>query len=518
SKIEKWIYTALEGNLRACGETESALITKHTVKGRCRFFSEYLATNPEAEKFFRPLMGAYAPSKLNKDAFKRDFFKYNKPIELNKVQIGVFQQALQSVINLLQEKGFKECVYVTDTTEIFDSLNLKSAVGAQYRGKKGEYIENLDVSARDELLKQSCERLFLGKKGIWNGSLKAELRPMEKIRANKTRTFTAAPIDTLLGAKVCVDDFNNQFYSLNMECPWTVGMTKFYGGWDKLMRKLPEKWVHCHADGSQFDSSLTPLLLNAVLTLRLCFMEEWFVGQEMLQNLYAEIVYTPILTPDGTICKKFRGNNSGQPSTVVDNTLMVVISVYYACHKLGWSANEIQDRLVFFANGDDIILSLPEEHLHALDTFQTSFEELGLNYDFSERTRDRSDLWFMSHQGKLVDGMYIPKLEEERVVSILEWDRSKEILHRTEAICAAMIEAWGHPELLREIRLFYLWLLHKSEFKELAAMGKTPYIAETALQKLYTDVNATDLELQRYVEVLTYDEDEGCGEDVVLQA
>nr|ALX38286.1 polyprotein [Zantedeschia mild mosaic virus] len=518
SKVEKWVYTALEGNLRACGEAESALITKHTVKGRCRFFSEYLATHAKAENFFRPLMGAYAPSKLNKDAFKRDFFKYNKPVELDKVQIGVFQQALKSVINLLEEKGFKECVYVTDTEEIFDSLNLKSAVGAQYRGKKGEYIENLDSLARDELLRQSCERLFLGKKGIWNGSLKAELRPMEKIRANKTRTFTAAPIDTLLGAKVCVDDFNNQFYSLNMECPWTVGMTKFYGGWDKLMRKLPENWVHCHADGSQFDSSLTPLLLNAVLTLRMHFMEEWFVGQEMLKNLYAEIVYTPILTPDGTICKKFRGNNSGQPSTVVDNTLMVVISVYYACHKLGWSALDVQNQLVFFANGDDIILSLPEEHVHVLDTFQSSFEELGLNYDFSERTRDRSDLWFMSHQGKLIDGMYIPKLEEERVVSILEWDRSKEILHRTEAICAAMIEAWGHPELLREIRLFYLWLLQKSEFRELAAMGKTPYIAETALQKLYTDVNATDLELQRYVEVLTYNEDDGCGEDVILQA
>nr|WIC44011.1 polyprotein [Yambean mosaic virus] len=515
---QQWVLDSVEGNLKACAQADSALVTKHVVKGKCLYFEQYLHERESAANFFKPLMGAYQPSKLNREAFKKDFFKYNKAVVLNEVDHNSFEAAVRGVILMMMEFDFGECKYVTDPEEIYTSLNLKAAVGAQYRGKKQEYLQEMDEFDKERLLYLSCERLFYGKKGLWNGSLKAELRPTEKVVANKTRTFTAAPIDTLLGAKVCVDDFNNQFYNLNLTCPWTVGMTKFYGGWDTLMRKLPDGWVYCHADGSQFDSSLTPLLLNAVLGIRKFFMEAWWVGEEMLENLYAEIVYTPILAPDGTVFKKFRGNNSGQPSTVVDNSLMVVIAVYYACHKAGWDDTDIQDRLVFFANGDDIILSMKEEDLWMLDTFAASFKELGLNYNFDERTRQREELWFMSHCAIEVDGMYIPKLEMERIVSILEWDRSKEIMHRTEAICAAMIEAWGYPELLQEIRKFYLWLLEKDEFKELAASGKAPYIAESALKRLYTNKHTTMEELAKYLEVLDLDHAIGCGETVHLQS
>ncbi|APB88036.1 polyprotein [Vanilla mosaic virus] len=512
-----WVLNSVEGNLKAVAQCESALVTKHTVKGPCRYFSEYLSTNQEAEKFFRPLMGSYAPSRLNREAFKKDFFKYAKPVELNKVDFGAFQAAVCGVETMMMETGFHECEYITDAQTIIDSLNMKAAVGAQYRGKKSEYFHNMEIYDMDRLLFQSCERLFYGRKGVWNGSLKAELRPIEKTQLNKTRTFTAAPLDTLLGAKTCVDDFNNQFYSLNLKCPWTVGMTKFYKGWDTLMRKLPDGWVYCHADGSQFDSSLTPLLINAVVDIRKFFMEEWWVGEEMLDNLYAEIIYTPILTPDGTIFKKFRGNNSGQPSTVVDNTLMVVISVYYSCIKQGWTEFDISQRIIFYANGDDIILAVQQEDETVLDTFQNSFAELGLNYDFSERTHRREDLWFMSHQAMKIGDVYIPKLEPERIVSILEWDRSKEIMHRTEAICAAMIEAWGHTDLLQEIRKFYLWLLEKDEFKTLASEGKAPYIAETALKKLYTDETAQKSELQRYWEAFNF-ETTNKFDEVTMQA
>nr|AIC83445.1 polyprotein [Bean common mosaic virus] len=515
---QQWVLESVEGNLKACAQADSALVTKHVVKGKCPYFEQYLRERSEAAAFFRPLMGAYQPSRLNKEAFKKDFFKYNKVVTLNEVCYEAFEAAFNGVITMMIEHGFSECSYVTDPEEIYSSLNLKAAVGAQYKGKKQDYLCNMDDFDKERLLYLSCERLFYGKKGLWNGSLKAELRPLEKVEANKTRTFTAAPMDTLLGAKVCVDDFNNQFYSLNLECPWTVGMTKFYGGWDTLMRKLPDGWVHCHADGSQFDSSLTPLLLNSVLGIRRFFMEDWWVGEEMLENLYAEIVYTPILAPDGTVFKKFRGNNSGQPSTVVDNTLMVVMSVYYSCHKVGWSDEDIQERLVFFANGDDIILSIQETDLWVLDTFAASFRELGLNYNFDERTKEREDLWFMSHCAIEVDGIYIPKLEPERVVSILEWDRSKEMMHRTEAICAAMIEAWGYPELLQEIRKFYLWLLERDELREIAASGGAPYIAESALKTLYTNKKTRIEELAKYLEVLDFDYEVGCGESVHLQS
>nr|NP_734347.1 NIb protein [Plum pox virus] len=515
SKTTHWLRDRLEGNLKAVGACPGQLVTKHVVKGKCTLFETYLLTHPEEHEFFRPLMGAYQKSALNKDAYVKDLMKYSKPIVVGAVDCDQFERAVDVVISMLISKGFEECNYVTDPDDIFSALNMKAAVGALYSGKKRDYFENVSDQDKESFVRASCKRLFMGKKGVWNGSLKAELRPKEKVEANKTRSFTAAPIDTLLGGKVCVDDFNNQFYSLNLHCPWSVGMTKFRGGWDKLLKALPEGWIYCDADGSQFDSSLSPYLINAVLNIRLAFMEEWDIGEQMLSNLYTEIVYTPIATPDGTIVKKFKGNNSGQPSTVVDNTLMVILAMTYSLLKLGHHPDTHDCICRYFVNGDDLVLAVHPAYESIYDELQEHFSQLGLNYTFTTKTENKEELWFMSHKGVLYDDMYIPKLEPERIVSILEWDRSNEPIHRLEAICASMVEAWGYKELLREIRKFYSWVLEQAPYNALSKDGKAPYIAETALKKLYTDTEASETEIERYLEAF-YDNINDDGESNVV--
>nr|QED45104.1 polyprotein [Leek yellow stripe virus] len=494
-----WMYNKLEGNLKAVGRTSGNLVTKHSVKGKCMLFQTYLSVQPDEAEYFTPLMGFYSKSALNKEAYIKDLSKYSGEISVGNVDCDAFERAFEKVVILMEGKGFHKCAYITNEHEILAALNMKAAVGALYSGKKRDYFVNFSDQDKYEIVKESCKRLFLGKMGVWNGSLKAELRPIEKVSANKTRSFTAAPLDTLLGGKVCVDDFNNQFYSRHFDLPWTVGMSKFRKGWDTLLRKLPDNWVYCDADGSQFDSSLSPYLINAVLKLRLHFMEEWDVGETMLKNLYTEIVYTPIATPDGTIVKKFKGNNSGQPSTVVDNSLMVVFSMYYAMEMS--TMENIHDKCVFFVNGDDLIIAVEPGSEVFLDSLQALFHQLGLNYNFNSRTRDKEKLCFMSHMGLLQNGVYIPKLDKERIVSILEWDRAQQPEHRLEAICAAMIEAWGYPDLLDRIRRFYCWILDQAPYSELSKLGKAPFISEAALRNLYTDCEATEAELARYLEL-----------------
>nr|AFO59882.1 polyprotein [Tobacco vein banding mosaic virus] len=482
---ERWVYDALHGNLKAVAASESQLVTKHVVKGECQLFQLYLNNHPEAAAFFRPLMGFYQKSKLNKVAYLKDFLKYATVIEVGVVDPETFELAVSDTVQDLKRVGFPECDYVTDESTIFQALNMKSAVGALYKGKKRHYFSAFTLEQMEQIVQDSCERLYSGKLGVWNGSIKAELRPKEKVLENKTRTFTAAPLDTLLAGKVCVDDFNNFFYSFNLKGPWSVGMSKFTRGWDTLLQKLPNGWLYCDADGSRFDSSLTPYLINAVLQIRLTFMEPWDIGEQMLKNLYAEIIYTPILAADGTIVKKFKGNNSGQPSTVVDNTLMVIITMHYALRRAGISYENFSEHCAFVANGDDLIIAVAPGSEHILDTLQGSFHELGLNYDFSSRTHNKEELCFMSHYGVPRENCLIPKLEQERIVSILEWDRATEPQHRLEAICAAMVEAWGYDELLYNIRLFYAWVLEQAPYNELARQGMAPYISENALRRLY---------------------------------
>nr|QWT83729.1 polyprotein [Pepper yellow mosaic virus] len=503
-----WMLDALQGNLQAIAYMKSQLVTKHVVKGECIMFKTYLECDTAAREFFQPKMWAYGKSLLNREAYIKDIMKYSKPIDIGVVNCDAFEEAICRVILYMRLKGFKECTFITDEEAIFSALNMKSAVGAMYGGKKKDYFASYTDADREQIVRESCLRLYRGDLGVWNGSLKAELRSKEKIAANKTRTFTAAPIDTLLGGKVCVDDFNNQFYSKNIDCCWTVGMTKFYGGWNRLLTALPDGWVYCDADGSQFDSSLTPYLINAVLSIRLAFMEDWDVGFQMLQNLYTEIIYTPISTPDGTIVKKYRGNNSGQPSTVVDNSLMVVLAMHYAFVKEGFSFEEIDMHCKFFVNGDDLLIAVSPDNASLLDNLGEHFSELGLNYDFSSRTHDKSQLWFMSHCGISVEGKFIPKLEEERIVSILQWDRAILPEHRLEAVCAAMIESWGYPQLTHEIRRFYSWLLEQAPYHELASDGKAPYISELALKKLYLNNNLESEELEAYLKMFADLDDE----------
>nr|YP_529498.1 NIb protein [Konjac mosaic virus] len=493
-----WVQDELKGNLKAIAYTPNQLVTKHVVKGKCVLFETYLSTHPESKEKFDKYMGAYAKSRLNKGAFLKDLLKYSTDINVGIVDTTCFEAAHDYLVMQLEEWGFKGCEYVTDEDAIFESLNMKAAVGALYQGKKKDYFADYNAEDKAQIIFESCERLYNGDMGIWNGSLKAELRPIEKVEQNKTRTFTAAPLDTLLAGKVCVDDFNNYFYSKHTVCPWSVGMTKFYGGWNVLLESLPENWIYCDADGSQFDSSLSPYLINSILNVRLKMMEPWDIGEQMLRNLYTEITYTPIATPDGTIVKKFKGNNSGQPSTVVDNTLMVLTAMYYSLLRSGVSLKEHKEVIHFFINGDDLIIAVKPEVQHLLDVMATHFSELGLNYDFTSRSTQKKDLWFMSHKGVEREGIYIPKLEEERIVSILEWDISTEPSHRLEAICAAMIEAWGYDWLVYEIRLFYSWVLEQYPYNQLAEQGRAPYVAETALRKLYLDRDANEEELLKY--------------------
>ncbi|ACN22475.1 polyprotein, partial [Vallota mosaic virus] len=193
------------------------------------------------------------------------------------------------------------------------------------------------------------------------------------------------------------------------------------------------------------------------------------------------------------------------PSTVVDNTLMVILTMQYALAKQDIGFQEQEDIIRYFANGDDLLIAVNgDKGIALLNTLQESFSEMGLNYDFNDRTHNKSELSFMSHQALEYDGMYIPKIKKERIVSILEWDRSVEPEHRMEAICAAMVEAWGYPELLHEIRKFYAFMLDQEPFSELNAQGRAHYISEQALKTLYMDGKVTLLDIEPYLQEIAH--------------
>ncbi|CAA88417.1 polyprotein [Brome streak mosaic virus] len=453
--------------IKYCGEgftpvarSENRLSRQHVISGQRESFIHFVEASSKWRPLITPMLGRLQPSALNREAYYKDVLKYDKPIRLGTVHEEAFQSAVINVIRILENAGFerggvKACF---DYGKIFNDLNLDAAMGALYAGKKKDYFVEATDEEIEEMFLRSAGKICANGHGVWSALLKAELRPAEKVAANKTRTFTSAPIDILFGAKAVVDDFNKQFYKRHLLGPWTVGINKFNKGWDLLARSLMRYEWFIDADGSQFDSSITPLLMNAVLTIRLYFMERDDITELMLRNLYTQIISTCMLAEDGLIVQKHRGNNSGQPSTVVDNTLCLMIAMEYARQR-AISDGHLNMQMRYVCNGDDLLINANEE---AKDVVQGKYEqyikELELNYCFDDAFQSIEGVEFMSHKFMLRNGIYIPKLARHRIVAILEWQRSAEPQAIKSAILAACVEAFGYDDLTELIREYAISL------------------------------------------------------------
>nr|WAB51702.1 polyprotein [Wheat eqlid mosaic virus]WAB51703.1 polyprotein [Wheat eqlid mosaic virus]WAB51704.1 polyprotein [Wheat eqlid mosaic virus] len=437
-------------------EAPAHLSKKHVITGKRPEFQRFLNSNAKWRSFSSPLLGKLQPSALTTEAYYKDVLKYDKPIMIGTVDEDCFAEAVVLTIQFLEGAGFVKhgCKALFDVGTIVNDLNLDAAMGALYTGKKKDYFEEASLEEIEELFVNSAAKLGNNGHGIWSALLKAELRPAAKVVAQKTRTFTSAPIDTLLGAKVVVDSFNKQFYTAHLKGPWTVGINKFNAGWNLLAESLSKYTHYIDADGSQFDSSITPLLMNAVLNIRLYFLENDEEARSMLKNLYTQIIHTCILIGDGTVVQKFRGNNSGQPGTVVDNTLCLMIAVEYARLRAEKDFGEYTEML-YVCNGDDLLINANEPECRIIqERFKDYIKELELNYTFDDVYNSIEDVEYMSHTFMKYQDMYIPKLAKHRVIAILEWQRSTEPQAIQSAITAAYVEAFGYEDLMEMIEEF----------------------------------------------------------------
>ncbi|AIE45539.1 polyprotein [Yellow oat-grass mosaic virus] len=443
-------------NFKALGYAPNHMSKRHVVTGRRPEFIRFLDTNQKWRTIVEPLSGEFQPSVLTREAYYKDMLKYNKDIMVGTVMEESFAKAVVSTIDMLRIAGFERngCKAIFSSGKIFNDLNLDAAMGALYTGKKLAYFSELTDEEIDDFYISSAAKLLGNGHGVWSGLLKAELRPKAKVSQGKTRTFTSAPVDILMGAKSVVDDFNKLFYSRHLRGPWTVGINKFNGGWNLLAGSLTKHEWYIGADGSQFDSSITPLLMNAILNIRQYFMEDDEDANTMLANLYTQIINTCILIEDGTIVQKYRGNNSGQPSTVVDNTMCLIIAMEY-CRDRVWSEHGVNMSILYVCNGDDLLINANEEDKEIIQKFFSGYmKELELNYSFDEAYKSIEDVEYMSHKFMKRENMYIPKLKRERIIAILEWQRSKEPKAIQSAIIAAYVEAFGYDDLSAMIEEF----------------------------------------------------------------
>jgi hypothetical protein len=167
---------------------------------------------------------------------------------------------------------------------------------------------------------------------IWTSSVKAEMRPIEKARANKLRTFTASPADhsTLLNM-LCLD-MNNKFYGIGKDqSGWScVGMSKYARNWHRLAIRLLRHKTGWALDGNSFDSSVFRASLEDIAKFRSECLNADQMTDLAMKRLYVSVIESLMVLTNGDVVQKLTGNPSGCVNTVVDNTLHLFRMLAYA--------------------------------------------------------------------------------------------------------------------------------------------------------------------------------------------
>lgn len=309
--------------------------------------------------------------------------------------------------------------------EIMSNCNSKSVPGMPFpfKTKKEFYSSPFFSSYLSDLEENLVDFDF---PFLWQVSQKYELRPQEKVHDRKIRTFLVAPADFCYLNNRYNLRFNEHFYSLHTSSFSCVGMSKYYGGYQFLYEQLRVNPCIFFGDFSKFDKKLSSSILLLVRSLRKqCILFPSARDVQVFDSLSNSVVNSLIVLEDGRVYQKDRGNPSGSPDTIVDNTISnYVIFLWF----LRTSSSSTQDfhsmrqRVVYRCYGDDFLYTVPSD-LAPLVNNANYFSFL-LRWGMSAEGNvsplfDWSSVSFLSHLFLPHQGFMLPCLDTNKMLNSL---------------------------------------------------------------------------------------------------
>jgi hypothetical protein len=323
-------------------------------------------------------------------------------------------------------------------------ININSSAGwpwvlPRFKGTmkgKHAYVEIVDekITLRPVMQARVEERIAMAQRGIrvpsvWTANLKVELRPVERVRAGKTRGFVGCPIDYTIvfrkyfGAWI---DFMHGHYIDNM-CG--VGMNCESADWTLLANKIKENSVKFFAfDYSDWDGSLlSEVLWEAKNLLEHFYGKEWCVVHEVL---YDEIVNT-VMIMNREIVMKRNSMPSGVPCTAEINcliNLLLIVGYYVKSRPVRPTLRDMLQEMYVCVYGDDNVGGVSEYAASFMSP--QGYEEFirGFGMTVTNASKDGTvswerfeDLSFLKRHFRK-DGMtYVPLIDLRTVSGMVTW-------------------------------------------------------------------------------------------------
>nr|WRQ64749.1 polyprotein 2 [Patatavirales sp.] len=298
---------------------------------------------------------------------------------------------------------------------------------------------------------------------VFTNSLKEEIRPDEKIKANKIRTFTASPAEAVVSGNRLFGDMNEKFIASHLKTSSVVGMNPFKGGWNEVYQKLKNhpmrgrsKIVGFEMDESEYDSSLRSFLFEAVCDFRIkCLRVRDRTPENInrIRQYYRNIVNSVIITADGIIIQKHLGNPSGSVNTISDNTLILYFLLAYTWYLLSpvKTIESFRESVVAALQGDDntwTVDQITAEFYNAVSVSK-EFSKIGIvTTSPCYEARELEELSFLSSSfSRFIDHVCVYDLDTDKILESLKWtEYPNDPIRTLERVAACLLNTWPNQD------------------------------------------------------------------------
>jgi len=246
---------------------------------------------------------------------------------------------------------------------------------------------------------------------IFTATLKDERRPIAKVNELKTRVFEAAPLPYVVAMRQYFLGFVEHVMRNRIQNEVCVGTNHLSLDWHLIGLKLSSKSNDVIAgDFSNFDGTLHQQILWKICEI----INEWYRGTEeetLIRNVLFEEVCNTIVNLDGTLIQQTHSQPSGNPLTVIINSVYNQIVMRYAyllCKKdAGLPVMcDFVEKVGFVTYGDDNAANIARDVLpwYNQETITKALATIGLTYTDEtksgvvQKSRSLADINFLKRK------------------------------------------------------------------------------------------------------------------------
>lgn len=300
----------------------------------------------------------------------------------------------------------------------------------------------------------------------WQCSPKSEMRVIDKMihpshEKRKTRTFFAGDIITHIVSFMLFSEQNDNLLNAHSTTWSKVGFSPFYGGFHQLAMYILSNsgdLFDCY-DVAHMEASLKELMLFILYDLRRDFII-FSNGDEFLFDfVFNTIVYSYIIDVDGYLCMMFGGNPSGGFNTLFDNTLALIITLFYT---LARSSNGLEELMSKIAKhrcaclGDDSVVP----HHPDFENYVSHCEELGFDVKPECPTGLLTSCKFVNSEFVKIGQFWYPKPNADKIkANIYFYFKSRSWRLTFVKVCALRVLFWNYPIERKEAEEMIKWIV-----------------------------------------------------------